>query len=145
VISILFTARKNKNNERLNRHLMGQFWRFLNDAALQEMHLNGRLFTWSNECVHPTLERIDRGFISNPWDAIFPSCELHSLVSSCSNHVPLLLCMDSVHHVKKRFYFRSFWTRLSGFREVMQQAWNYPLGNVSPFCKLDWLIPHELE
>jgi hypothetical protein len=38
-----------KNNTRLDRRCMGQFRRFLNDANLQKIHLNGRLFTWSNE------------------------------------------------------------------------------------------------
>jgi hypothetical protein len=65
---------------------------------------------------------------------------MHSLASSCFDHVSLLLSMDSVHHAKKWFHFHSFWTRLPGFREVVQQAWHCPLGNISPFCKLDWLI-----
>jgi hypothetical protein len=38
---------------------MGHFKRFLNDLELMELHHSGRLFTWSNERVHPTLERID--------------------------------------------------------------------------------------
>jgi endonuclease/exonuclease/phosphatase family metal-dependent hydrolase len=99
---------KDKNNERLNMCLMDQFQQFIIEVALQEVHLNGCLFTWSNERAHLTLERIDRVFVSNPWDAIHPSCELHSLASSCSDHAPLLLCTDSVHHAKKRFHFRSF-------------------------------------
>jgi hypothetical protein len=48
-----------KNNDCLNRRLMGQFCLLLNDAILKEIHLTGRLFTWSNECVHPTLEHIN--------------------------------------------------------------------------------------
>jgi hypothetical protein len=44
-----------KNNSRLNRRLMRQFCQFLNDATLREIHLQGRLFTWSNERAHPTL------------------------------------------------------------------------------------------
>jgi hypothetical protein len=131
---------KDKNNTRLNRRLMGQFWRFLNKANLQEVHLNGRLFTWSNERAHPTLERIYQVFVSNAWDALYLTCELHSLVSSYSDHAPLLLCTKSVHHVKKWFHFCSFWTCLPGFWEVVQQAWHYLLGNVSLFCKLDWLF-----
>jgi hypothetical protein len=39
---------EDKNNGRVNRRLMGQFHRFINDAALKEIHLNGWLFTWSN-------------------------------------------------------------------------------------------------
>lgn len=36
---------QDKNNDRLNRCLMGQFRRFINEAALKEIHLNGCLFT----------------------------------------------------------------------------------------------------
>jgi hypothetical protein len=32
-----------KNNNRLNHHRMGQFWRLLNDACLKELHLTGRV------------------------------------------------------------------------------------------------------
>jgi endonuclease/exonuclease/phosphatase family metal-dependent hydrolase len=34
-----------KNNGRLNRRLMGQFHRFLSEAKLREIHLQGWLFT----------------------------------------------------------------------------------------------------
>jgi hypothetical protein len=56
---------RGKNNDRLDPRLMGQFRHFISVVALKEIHLNGRLFTWSNERSHPTLERIDRAFISN--------------------------------------------------------------------------------
>jgi hypothetical protein len=56
---------RNKNNTHLNHLLMGQFRKFLNDAALKEVHLQGHLFTWRNECSHPTLEKIDWVFVSN--------------------------------------------------------------------------------
>jgi hypothetical protein len=49
-----------KSNSRLNRRLMGKFRRFLQDMEQSELHLHDRLFTWSNEQVHPTLSRIDR-------------------------------------------------------------------------------------
>jgi hypothetical protein len=32
---------EDKNNDRLNRRCMGQFRHFINDAAFQEIHLNG--------------------------------------------------------------------------------------------------------
>jgi hypothetical protein len=34
------------------------------------------LFTWSNEWAHPTLERIDRAFISWEWDELYPASDL---------------------------------------------------------------------
>jgi hypothetical protein len=55
---------KDKNNNRVNCHLMGHFLRFLNDACLKEVNLDGWLLTWSNERRCPTLERIDYAFVS---------------------------------------------------------------------------------
>jgi hypothetical protein len=74
---------------------MGQFHRFLNEALLKEIHLQGRLFTWSNECSHPTLERIDRAFMSNDWEGSIPANDMHPLASLCSYHAPLLLQLDA--------------------------------------------------
>jgi hypothetical protein len=82
---------QDKNNDRLNTWLMGQFRCFLNDTSLQEAHLNGRLFTRSNKRKHPTLERIDCVFFTNEWEAIYPGHDINSLVSLCSDHTPLLL------------------------------------------------------
>jgi hypothetical protein len=72
---------EDKNNPRLNRRLMGQFCRFLNDAILEEIHLNGCLFMCSNEWPHPTPERIDRAFISEGWEELFPHNDLHAMAS----------------------------------------------------------------
>jgi endonuclease/exonuclease/phosphatase family metal-dependent hydrolase len=94
---------------------MGQFRHFINEAVVKEVHMEGRLFTWSNERSHPTLEKIDRVFISMEWENLFPRHELLSLPSLYSDHAPLLLKMDSAFVAKKRFIFRSFWPSFLGF------------------------------
>jgi hypothetical protein len=93
---------------------MGQFCRFLNESLLKEIHLQGRLFTWSNECSHPTLERIDRAFISSEWELMLPGHYLHPLASLCSHHAPLLLQTDASFVSKKRFHFNSFCRSVKG-------------------------------
>jgi endonuclease/exonuclease/phosphatase family metal-dependent hydrolase len=87
---------------------MGQSKRFLNTSTLNELHLSGCLFTQSNQSTHPTLERIDRAFVSNEWEALFPDYDLHALATCCSDHVPLLLCTDDPFNHCQRFHFRSF-------------------------------------
>jgi hypothetical protein len=129
-----------KNNGRLHRRRMRQFRCFINEVVIKEIHLEGRLFTWSNERAHPTLERIDRLFISVEWDMLFPGHELMSLPSLCSNHAPLLLCTNSSSAARKRFLFRSFWPSFPGFKEIMERDWRCPLRDASPFCQLDWLL-----
>jgi hypothetical protein len=119
---------------------MGQFRRFLHEAALKEILLQGRLFTWSNERSHPTLERIDRVFISNEWEALYPCNDLHPLSSLCSNYAPLLLRLDNSLVARRRFHFRAFWPRYAGFLEAVQHAWHYPITAANPFQCLDWLL-----
>ena len=51
---------------------MGRFRRVIEDTELQELHVKGRLFAWSNERDRPTLERLDRVFASEEWVSTFP-------------------------------------------------------------------------
>jgi exonuclease III len=88
---------------------MRQFCSFLNDAVLKEIHLNGMLYTWSNEHAHPMLERIDWAFVSNGWECIFLRCNLHALPSHCSDHAPLRLDVEATE--KQKFLFQPFWTK----------------------------------
>jgi hypothetical protein len=131
---------EDKNNGCLNHRRMGQFRRFLSEAALKELHLHGRLYTWSNERSHPTLEQIDRVFIYSKWDLLHPSCALHPLASLFSDHAPLLLLTNAGAVYVRRFLFRSFWTKLLNFLDAVRRAWHCPLQNVSPFHRLDWLL-----
>lgn len=128
---------QDKNNDRLNRRRMGQFCHFLNDAALKELHLQGRLFTWSNEREHPTLEKIGRVFVSAEWEMLFPHNDLSSLASICSDHAPLFLRLDSAISQTWRFHFRSIWTKYPRYLDTVQQAWHCPLNGTDPCPRLD--------
>jgi hypothetical protein len=55
---------------------MAQFRHFINETSFKEIHLSGRLFTWSNERAHLTLECIDRAFVSWEWDELYSSNDL---------------------------------------------------------------------
>jgi endonuclease/exonuclease/phosphatase family metal-dependent hydrolase len=77
-----------KNNARLDRRNMRRFRSFLDAAQLEELHLHGRRFTWSNERDVPTLERLDRLFAMVDWLQAFPNHVLKALSSDCSDHCP---------------------------------------------------------
>jgi hypothetical protein len=119
---------QDKNNIRLDHRCMGQFRQFLNDAHLKELHLRGRLFTWSNERTSPTLEQM------------YSCYDLHSLASQCSDHAPLMLWTNSTTTRHRRFQFRSFWTSCTSFADVIQRAWHCLLFGVNLFRRLDWLL-----
>jgi hypothetical protein len=109
---------------------MGRFRCFLYDLELDELHLHGRLFTWSNERLHPTLERIDRMFVSSCWNATFPRAVLQALSSRCSDHAPLLLLLDDGFHPKRRFRFQAFWPQFEGYLQTVESVWNGPQPDV---------------
>ncbi|KAJ1293712.1 hypothetical protein BS78_01G089700 [Paspalum vaginatum] len=112
---------EDKSNSRVNRRVMSWFRRFLDDLSLSELHLNGRLFTWSNERDHPTLEWIDRAFLR--------------ALSDCSDHSPLLLKLCVVPGSERRFRFESIWTKFPSFSDVVKEAWNVTCPGVDP-CRL---------
>jgi hypothetical protein len=57
---------------------------------------------------------------------------LQAMPSSLSNHCELLLCQQDRPRVKGRFRFENFWTRIPGFREVVQAAWQSQVLDISP-------------
>jgi hypothetical protein len=92
---------------------------------LAELHLHGRLYTWSNERSRPTLERIDRVFATVEWLEQQPFHHLQCGSTDCSDHAPLLLVSaPSPGHCLDRFHFESFWPSVEGFNDVVAIAWS---------------------
>lgn len=112
---------------------MGAFRRLLDDLELKELKLQGRKFTWSN---NRTQTRIDRAFCTAEWDLMLPDCTLQAVSSLVSDHCPLLLVGNTSIKRFRGFRFESFWPKLPGFLEVMQQAWNRSLSVTNPYLRL---------
>jgi hypothetical protein len=113
---------EDKNKAVSNRRMMGRFRRALDDLQLKELHLHGRLYTWSNECDDPILERIDRVFSTHDWEDLFPDHMLNGLSSNCSDHSPLLLRTSSAFNIHKRFHFENCWPKFEGYLDTVQAA-----------------------
>ena len=94
---------------------MGSFRRVVDDLELKEVHLNGRSFTWTSVRESPTLEGIDRVFLSSDWDLQYPDCFLRVLPSTASDHCPSLFSTSGLSGPKKRFRFETFWSKMDGF------------------------------
>jgi len=122
--------------------IMGCFRRCIDDSELIELHLHGCLFTWSSERDSPTLERLDRVFVSEDWSMAFPDHGLSALAIECSDHAPLLLQTDCALPHFKRFRFENFWIRCDGYLETVEAAWNAPLpwSHVDAFRVLDYKL-----
>ena len=122
-----------KSNANLNRRLMCAFRDAIQELELRELNLRGRKFTWSNDS---TQTRIDRAFCTAEWDIMMPGCMLQALSSLVSDHAPLLLSGTCAVQSYRGFRFETFWPRLQGFSQVVEQAWQRPLALQNPFLRL---------
>jgi len=134
VFQVYIYSAEDKNNENLNRAMMGRFRRFVNDVELKEIPLIGRRYTWSNEREAPTLVKLDRVLCTSDWEDTFPDCILQSQASQISDHCPLLLGLREGNRGKRRFHFESFWTKFPYFHETVAQSWEQP---VSASCPME--------
>jgi hypothetical protein len=62
---------------------------------------------------------------------MLPDHNLNASSFSLSDHCPLMLCHQIRPRVKDNFRFENFWTRIPGFRQVVQQAWNRDVPGLS--------------
>jgi hypothetical protein len=137
--NVILEAR-DKNNSRLNRRSMAMFRRAINDLELKESYLLGRRYTWTNERARLTLERINRWFGLVEWDALFPHASL-SVLSSLSDHSPILMSIAVMLPSKRRFHFERFWMRLDGFQEAVASSWSGGgAGPADPIKRLDFKL-----
>lgn len=113
--------------------MMGRFRRLLNDVELQEIPLLGRKYTWSNEREAPTLVRLYRVFCTANCDPLFSDCLFQSAASLISDHCPLILGLRDSTRGKRWFHFKSYWTKLDGFLEVVHVVWVKPVEESCPF------------
>jgi len=118
---------EDKNNDNINRAMMGRFRRFINDLELKEIPLLGRRYTWSNERESPTLVKLDRVLCTNDWEDIYPESLLQSQATEMSDHCPLILGLKEGILGKRRFHFESFWPNLPGFHEAVLHSWEEPV------------------
>ncbi|OAY78988.1 hypothetical protein ACMD2_15344 [Ananas comosus] len=67
------------------------FREVVHDLGLVDLPILNKSFTWTNGRGAPTLERLDRAFISSNWLLAFPRSTLRALPRPNSDHTPLVL------------------------------------------------------
>ncbi|KAG2726079.1 hypothetical protein I3760_01G095400, partial [Carya illinoinensis] len=84
---------------------------FMNGHGLIDIAFLGASFTWSNKRRGKALirERFDQGIVNQEWKMLFPDANLQNLITSASDHSPLLLSMTAHQSEPHSFNFEEFW------------------------------------
>nr|CAD1829772.1 unnamed protein product [Ananas comosus var. bracteatus] len=80
-----------------------RFREVVTELGLIDLPIRNCEFTWSNGRRNPFLERLDRAFISQGWQSVFPRSTLRAL---------------------PRPRFESYWLRYPSLNEVVSNFWN---------------------
>uniref|UniRef100_A0A0A9CQM2 Endonuclease/exonuclease/phosphatase domain-containing protein n=1 Tax=Arundo donax TaxID=35708 RepID=A0A0A9CQM2_ARUDO len=67
----------------------------INSCNLREIYMSGGKYTWSNNQVNPTMEKLDRMLINSKWELEFPLSSVRKIPRYMSDHNPLIF--DSEH------------------------------------------------
>ncbi|XP_074346657.1 uncharacterized protein LOC141685458 [Apium graveolens] len=71
-------------------------------------------------------ERLDRGLANYEWKNLFPSAEIKVLDVSTSDHLPLVLNLNSQVYVPKgrRFKFENVWIKEVECLNLVKESWH---------------------
>jgi exonuclease III len=73
----------------------------INSHDLREIDMSGGQYTWSNNQINPTLEKLDRFLMSSDWEDLFPLTTIHKIAREVSDHNPIILDTMENREMKK--------------------------------------------
>ncbi|MCI12502.1 endonuclease/exonuclease/phosphatase family protein, partial [Trifolium medium] len=102
------------------------------DCDLTDIHLEGYPYTWIKSRGSPNVieERLDRAMANSKWLLIFPSVKLVNLLTSHSDHSPILLQNSPTVRNGRTYSFRfeNSWLKEDDIGEVVEEGWGRERG-----------------
>ena len=101
----------------------------MESCQLQNLGFKGYPFTWNNKRLGEanTKIRLDKGVANEAWLRKFPLNRVTHLSAHASDHLPLLLQVQSFNHQRQRreksFKFEEFWLLKADYEAMVKEAW----------------------
>jgi hypothetical protein len=107
--------------------LCNGFRNAVSDCDLTDIQLEGYPYTWIKSRGSPAVveERLDRAMANSKWLMTYPGVKLLNLLTSHSDHSPILL-QNSPAVVTGKFYsfrFENAWLKEDDIQEVVEEGW----------------------
>jgi hypothetical protein len=123
-----------------SRGTFDNHWPFLFNAVidsldLREVSMIGRQFTWANNLLEPTYEKLDRVLMDTDWELKYPMVSVRALerIVGFSDHAPILLSTGFPRPPSnRRFKFELGWLNRDGFQTMVKRIWERPVVGLSP-------------
>jgi hypothetical protein len=125
----LFQAEHYSARRRSERQ-MADFRETLDFCNLHDMGYFGTPWTFNNkqQGVKNVRVRLDRGVACPAWSALFPEASVQHLISSRSDHYPILINLDATKKSRPKKpspRYEAMWEREASLNEHIEAAWNH--------------------
>lgn len=112
--------------------LLDGFRDAVEQSGLSDFAFEGHQFTWEKSRGKPgwVQAKLDRVLVSDDWNERFRGAKAQSIISSRSDHLPILLHVDreQARQYPKRFKFENLWLKETCWREIVIESWNQSKG-----------------
>ncbi|XP_042481025.1 uncharacterized protein LOC122061674 [Macadamia integrifolia] len=107
-----------------------EFQAMVDACELLSIPSQGKKFTWTNNRRRGhAVAVLDRSFCNGKWIDVFRNVKQRVLLSSVSDHAPLIVVSDDVQRPTNiPFRFHSFWMENDQFISVVEEAWKTSIG-----------------
>ncbi|XP_042509282.1 uncharacterized protein LOC122084931 [Macadamia integrifolia] len=115
---------------KFNLRSAAEFQAMVDACELLSIPSQGKKFTWTNNRRRGHVVAVlDRSFCNGKWIDVFRNVKQRVLLSSVSDHAPLIVVSDDVQRPTNiPFRFHSFWMENDQFISVVEEAWKTPIG-----------------
>ena len=86
---------------------------------------------------NPLLEKLDWFFTSAAWMTSYPDTLAIPMAKPISDHLPCMIKIGTNIPKSKMFIFENYWLKHSSFKQVVQSAWNIPVGHTDHAKKIN--------
>jgi hypothetical protein len=120
-----------KNNDRFNDRWPFLFNTNIDGLNLREIEMSGRKYTWANNRISQTYEKLDRVLDTTEWEEKYPLTMVHALPRVISDYAPLLLNFGetSTSGSEHLFKFECEWLLKEYFIDMVREICsNYTWG-----------------
>jgi mannosylglycoprotein endo-beta-mannosidase len=132
----LVRSQSDKSNGNVDFRWVDRFNAWVDLWSLIEIGLTGRTFTWSNNQENRIMSKIDRIFVSNEFEALFPLATARALPRIGSDHTPIVWDSGIGNPPKKSsFKFEKWWLSRPNFKDIVIKAWSVSRRGMS---SLEW-------
>lgn len=129
--------RPDNSNHRLQT---ARFRAVFDGLQLQDLRLQGRKYTWSNDRDEPAFARLDRFLISSSWSMLFPNTVQKAIPNTASDHCPMICQVQTKFPSSNIFRIENSWLKKDDFKDLVTQQWGSSSTATTPLQLYDKMV-----